>query len=329
MACALHYGTQPSKLRIKFKISMRSKYRIFIDYNLPAMVVLSAVFWLLMLPAESAEAMDKVQRTFLSSVIDYREHLNPTFPKRPRKSTRFIIVHTSECDLKTTLKIVSQGKQDNFKWVSRGGHTHYVIARDGRTFRILDEKLRAHHAGRSMWNGIRNINRVSVGIELVGYHDGRITASQYESIRLLLGILKDTYRLDDHAVLTHSQVAYSVSGKLVPFDKRGRKHCARNFDRQRAGLKPTWPYDPDVRAGRLRPDPVLSSIFYGGSKQTEPQYPSFVIQANKTAWQIAGDKYNSPNTIYKLPGGMLISGNRIHKKIGWEHIPAGTEVFVD
>ena len=190
MACAIHYDTQSRKLRIKFKISMQSKYRIFIDYNLLAMVVLSAVFWLLMLPAESAEAMDKVQRTFLSSVIDYREHLNPTFPKRPRKSTRYIIVHTSECDLKTTLKIVSQGKQDNFKWVSRGGHTHYVIARDGRTYRILDEKFRANHAGRSMWNGIRNINRVSVGIELVGYHDGRITASQYESIGLLLGILK-------------------------------------------------------------------------------------------------------------------------------------------
>ena len=247
-----------------------------------------------------------------------------------RKSTRYIIVHTTECDLKTTLKIVSKGKQDDFKWVSRGGHTHYVIARDGRTFRILNEKFRAHHAGRSMWNGERNINRVSVGIELVGYHDGNITASQYKSVGLLIEVLKNTYRLDDHAVLTHSQVAYNKSAKLVPLEKRGRKHCARNFSRKRAGLKPTWPYDPDVRAGRLRPDPVLSSIFYGTKTQHGAKTStSYVIQQDKTAWQIAGDKYNSPDTIYKLPGGLLISGNRINKKIGWSRIPVGTKVFIE
>ena len=114
-----------------------------------------------------------------------------------------------------------------------------------------------------MWNGERNLNTVSVGIELVGYHDGDITVSQYKSVGLLIEILKNTYRLDDRAVLTHSQVAYINRLDRSLFNKRGRKHCARNFDRQRAGLKPTWPYDPDVRAGSLQPDPVLSSIFYG------------------------------------------------------------------
>jgi hypothetical protein len=270
-----------------------------------------------------------MQRLIRDTIIDYRWRLNPLFPKRERKNTKYIIVHTTECDLKTTLKIVSEGKQDDFKWVSRGGHTHYVIARDGKTYRILDEKFRAHHAGRSMWNGERNINRVSVGIELVGYHNGDITASQYKSVGLLIEILKKTYRLDDRAVLTHSQVAYIESAKLVPIDKRGRKHCARNFDRKRAGLKPTWPYDPDVRAGRLQPDPQLSSIFYGTRPQTGAKYPPYVIQRDKTAWQIAGDKYNSPDTIYKLPDGLLISGNRINKKIGWDRIPAGTEVFIE
>jgi N-acetylmuramoyl-L-alanine amidase len=292
---------------------------------LSIMVFLLTVCQLLWLPSESMASTNKMHRFSMDAIIDYREHLNPLFPKRVRKSTKFIIVHTTECDLKTTLKIVSEGKQDDFKWVSRGGHTHYVIARDGQTYRILDEKFRAHHAGRSMWNGERNINRVSVGIELVGYHDGDITASQYKSVQLLIEILKNTYRLDDRAVLTHSQVAY----KSGTFNKLGRKHCARNFDRKRAGLKPTWSYDPDVRAGRLQPDPVLSSIFYGTRTQTGAKYPSYVIQRDKTAWQIAGDKYNSPDTIYKLPGGLLISGNRIKKKIGWDRIPAGTEVFIE
>ena len=309
---------------------MQLKPRLLsIHKPLLVMVFLLKVCQFLWLPSESVASTNKMQRFSLDTIIDYREHLNPLFRKRVRKSTRYIIVHTSECDLKTTLKIVSKGKQDDFKWVSRGGHTHYVIARDGQTYRILDEKFRAYHAGRCIWNGERNINRVSVGIELVGYHDGDITASQYKSVQLLIEILKNTYRLDDRAVLTHSQVAYIESAKLVPIDKRGRKHCARNFDRKRAGLKPTWPYDPDVRAGRLQPDPVLSSIFYGTRTQIGAKYLSYVIQQDRTAWQIAGDKYNSPDTIYKLPDGLLISGNRINKKIGWDRIPAGTEVFID
>jgi N-acetylmuramoyl-L-alanine amidase len=302
---------------------------LFIHKPISVMVFLLTVCQFLWLPSNSTGSTSKMQRLIRDTIIDYRWRLNPLFPKRERKNTKYIIVHTTECDLKTTLKIVSEGKQDDFKWVSRGGHTHYVIARDGKTYRILDEKFRAHHAGRSMWNGERNINRVSVGIELVGYHNGDITASQYKSVGLLIEILKNTYRLDDRAVLTHSQVAYIESAKLVPIDKRGRKHCARNFDRKRAGLKPTWPYDPDVRAGRLQPDPQLSSIFYGTRPQTGAKYPPYVIQRDKTAWQIAGDKYNSPDTIYKLPDGLLISGNRINKKIGWDRIPAGTEVFIE
>ncbi len=291
--------------------------------------ILIALGPLLLLPAEVLGSMDPMQRSFLAAVIDYREHLNPQFPKRLRQSTQYIVVHTSECDLKTTLKIVSQGKQDNYKWVSRGGHTHFVIARDGRTYRILDEKFKAHHAGRSMWNGKRNLNRISIGIELVGYHNQPISSAQYESVRRLIDILQTTYRLDDLAVLTHSQVAYSESHELVSYGQRGRKHCARNFDRLRAGLKRSWSYDPDVRAQRLQADPVLASMFYGEGTESGPQYPSFIIPPNKTAWQIAGDKYNSPDTIYQFPDGLLISGNRIDAKNGWTRVPAGTVVFID
>jgi len=34
-----------------------------------------------------------------------------------------------------------------------------------------------------------------------------------------------------------------------------------------AGLNTTWPYDPDVRAGRLAPEPKLAAIFYGVKSQ--------------------------------------------------------------
>jgi N-acetyl-anhydromuramyl-L-alanine amidase AmpD len=59
-----------------------------------------------------------------------------------------------------------------------------------------------------MWNGERDISKVSMGIELVGYHYTEITDKQYRSVGILIDILQDVYDLDDSTVLTHSQVAY-------------------------------------------------------------------------------------------------------------------------
>jgi hypothetical protein len=180
-----------------------------------------------------------------------------------------------------------------------------------------------------MWNGETDISRVSVGIELVAYYDGDITVNQYQAIRNLINLLKNAYRLNDLAVLTHSQVAYARPNEWIFKKHRGRKNCARNFDRTQAGLGPTWSYDPDVRAGRLQPEPVLAAIFYGNRPRPEQKHTSNVIDQHRSAWAIAGEKYDSPDTLYKLPDGWIISGNRIGPRIGWHRIPTGTEVFFD
>jgi Negative regulator of beta-lactamase expression len=44
---------------------------------------------------------------------------------------------------------------------------HYMIDTDGRCYRLVDEAHRAWHAGQSFWRGATDINRRSVGIELV------------------------------------------------------------------------------------------------------------------------------------------------------------------
>jgi len=283
---------------------------------------------LLLLTTDSFGISAEEYRNFEKSIIDYRQHLNPHFKKIKRNCTRYIIVHTSECDLKTTLKIVSKGKQDNYKWVSRGGHTNYVIARNGKTYRILDKKYKANHAGLSMWNGQNSISRISIGIELVAYHDRDITASQYKSIRILADILMSVYRLDNRSVLTHSQVAYARPNQKIPFNHRGRKHCARNFDRIRAGLGSTWPYDPDVKERRLKPDPELASVFYDNKWKIETEQIAEVINSQKTVWAIAGCRYDSPDTLYQLPNGFIISGNRVDDRIGWHRLPKGTKIFL-
>ena len=145
---------------------------------------------------------------FQRAIVDYRSRLNPRYEKVKRHQTKYIIVHTSELGLQTTLRVVSRGKRFPSGRRTPGGHAHYVIARNGRCYRILDKQYVADHAGRSMWDGDTDLSRVSIGIELVGYHYDAVTEKQYQSVGLLIDILQSVYGLDDRAVLTHSQVAY-------------------------------------------------------------------------------------------------------------------------
>jgi N-acetylmuramoyl-L-alanine amidase len=44
---------------------------------------------------------------------------------------------------------------------------HYVVDEDGTTYRLVAEENRAWHAGASYWQGARDINARSIGIEIV------------------------------------------------------------------------------------------------------------------------------------------------------------------
>jgi N-acetylmuramoyl-L-alanine amidase len=267
----------------------------------------------------------KLQR----SIVDYRLRLNPRYKKIKRKKTKYIIVHTSELGRKMTLRVVSKGKRLRNGRKTHGGHAHYVIARNGRTYRILDKKYVADHAGLSMWNGETDISKISIGIELVGYHYAPITDRQYRSVGILIDILQKVYCLNDRDVLTHSQVAYGRPNRWFRKNQRGRKRCARNFIREKAGVGPTWSYDPDARAGRLLPDLQLSKIYYGRRKYYAKKDDANVITKRNTAWSIAGEDYDSRTTVYKFPGGPIYTGEQIPGKIGWDRIPAKTVVLLN
>ncbi len=267
---------------------------------------------------------------FQRSIIDKRPALNRRFKKIRRKKTKYIIVHTSEGGLQSTINAVSKGKRTRRGYRTYGGHAHYAIARNGRTYRILDKKYRADHAGLSMWKGETNISRVSIGIELVGYHYTPITKRQYRSIGILMEMLQDVYNLDDRAVLTHSQIAYGRPNRWFRRNHRGRKKCAKNFNRVNSDLGPTYRFDPDVTAGRLTADPKLAVIFYQSHRYAAaPNLESNVIKDSNTAWSIAGEDYNSPTTLYRFPNGRIISGDKVEKRMGWNRIPKNTIVLLN
>jgi len=288
--------------------------------------LLLALIWLVADVSPSHAVYEKKAR-FTPRVVDYQHKLSGRFSKVKRQTTKYIIVHTSEGGLQSTLRTVSLGKCVGGVICSTGGHAHYVISREGVIYRMLNNRYVAHHAGLSMWNGERNLNQSSIGIELVGYHYGTITPQQYKSLSWLIGVLEREFKLDDKDVLTHAQIAYSGPNRWFREPHRGRKRCAKNFDRRAAGLRNSWNYDPDVRTGLLDPDPQLASIFYG--KGLDAQEQSNVISKTNTAWSIAGEDYDSPETAYELPNGKFVRGDKMASAVGWDRIPVGTKLHLN
>ena len=204
-------------------------------------------------------------------IIDYQKKLNPRFAKRSRKSTRFIIIHSTEGSLPSSLRTLSRGKVRRRRYISRGGHAHYLVAKNGTVYRILDPKYRANHAGVSMWNGLDRLSDHSLGIELEGYHNVPFTDRQYRSLKELLRILQKRFRVKDRDVLEHYRIAYSRPNRFHKKRLRGRKRDpgADNFDRRRAGLTDAYPQDPDVVAGRIGPDPDGVQL----ARKSQPKAP--------------------------------------------------------
>jgi hypothetical protein len=306
----------------------------------------------IIMPAElDSQSNKKKAISGKPDITCYQSHLNKRFLRKKRQSTRFIIIHTSEAGLESTLRTLSQGKRVGKNRTTIGGHAHFAIGRNGKIYQIMNLDWRADHAGRSMWNGVENLSSHSLGIELVGFHDGDITDQQYQSLRKLLPYLQTKYSIADQNVLTHAQIAYGKPNDWFSRNHRGRKKCAINFDRSLAGLKSTWVYDPDVHCRRLMKDESIFIAFYkehfrpGKDKDTiiqielpekpvlrkirQNQNQPSIISKKKTAWDIAGEDYNAAATVYKLPNGQVIRGDQVKQKIGWRKIPAGTQVHLN
>ena len=191
------------------------------------------------------------------AVTTSAQYMSPLNKDRPqRKTTQYIILHTTEGGAAGALKKM----RDN-------GECHYLVSTNGVIYRIIDRNKFAPHAGLSLWDGRYDISTVSVGIEVVGYHDKPPTAAQVKSLRDLLKELKKLYAIPDTRVLTHSMVAYGEPNKWHPKKHRGRKRCGMVFAdsglRLRLGIAAKPAYDHDLRAGRLtNADPELTRILY-------------------------------------------------------------------
>lgn len=93
---------------------------------------------------------------------------------------------------------------------------HYMVDEDGSIYRLVDEDKRAWHAGVSVWQGDRDLNSRSIGIEMVnGGHnvplaDGSLPpfmrAQMDAVIQLCQGILK-RHNIPQSRIVGHSDIA--------------------------------------------------------------------------------------------------------------------------
>lgn len=105
--------------------------------------------------------------------------------------------------------------------------SHFLINKSGEIFYLVDIKYRAWHAGFSYWNGQRDINSNSIGIE-IDYFASNLEIEFYPKMQMhylakLLKFLKKKYSIESNNILGHSDIA--PYRKLDP----GKRFPWKNF----------------------------------------------------------------------------------------------------
>ena len=157
--------------------------------------------------------------------MEITKFYSPNFDKKKRinKNILAIIIHyTGMQSERESLKRLTSPKSK----VS----THFFINRAGKIFRLVNEDCVAWHAGKSKWKNYKNLNKNSIGIELVnrGHRFGyqSFTKTQIKKLIKLCKYLMKKYRIKKNMILGHSDVA--PLRKIDPGEKFPWKYLSSN-----------------------------------------------------------------------------------------------------
>lgn len=127
---------------------------------------------------------------------------------------------------------------------------HYLISETGEVFALVDEGLRAWHAGAGQWGAVTDVNSHSIGIELANTGFAPFPEPQMAALEALLAGIMRRWAIPAQCIIGHSDMA---PGRKV--DPGARFDW---FRLARAGLS-VWPL---AKAGR-QPDLVESLRRFG------------------------------------------------------------------
>ncbi len=148
--------------------------------------------------------------------MEITKFYSPNFDKRKRlnKNITAIIIHYTGM----------QSERESIKRLTSirsKVSCHYLINRSGKILKMVRDENIAWHAGKSMWGNYKNLNKNSIGIELVnkGHRFGyqSFTRIQIKKLIQLCKYLRKKYGISKRNVLGHSDI--SPLRKIDPGEK--------------------------------------------------------------------------------------------------------------
>ena len=125
------------------------------------------------------------------------------FKKSSKRGIDAIIIHSTYNAVGVDSFSV-EGVLRQFK--SYGVGAHYLIDRDGRILRLIDEKNIAYHAGSSsLPDGRVNVNSTSLGIEIITTLYTSPTEQQYKNVAALVRDIKKRHTIK--YIKGHNEIA--------------------------------------------------------------------------------------------------------------------------
>src|SRR3954470_11944931 len=113
-----------------------------------------------------------------------------------RKPNYVIIHHTAQNSCQQTF--------NTFTLPRTQVSAHYVICKDGTVHHMLNDYLRAWHAGAGKWGNETDINSSSIGIEIDNNGFEPFTDAQVNSLTALLGKIKKSFNIPAANFIGHS-----------------------------------------------------------------------------------------------------------------------------
>ena len=156
------------------------------------------------------------------------KYKSPNYNSRQNSKIKLIIIHY------TALKNI----EDSISYLcnkEKKVSSHYLISQNGTAYNLVDDKFRAWHAGKSFWQGITDINSVSIGIELDFSPYGTNNNFSFKmmfSLKLLINKIQKKYKISKKNVLAHSDIApfrKKDPGKYFPWKSLSKSNIVQNF----------------------------------------------------------------------------------------------------
>ncbi|RZK49007.1 MAG: N-acetylmuramoyl-L-alanine amidase [Pedobacter sp.] len=172
----------------------------------------------------------------LSQPVDFVGTVNMSM----RKANYVMIHHTAQDSTAQTLR--------TFTLKGPATSSHYVIGRDGKVYQMVNDYLRAQHAGVGKWGSVTDMNSSSIGIEMD--NNGTTdpwTEAQINSLLTVLGSLKKKYSIPTANFIGHADYAPGRKNdpKNFPWETLAKKGFGYWYD---ANLEPA-PENFDAVAG--------------------------------------------------------------------------------